>query len=438
MAVSAVPSVSPTEREAAYQRNFWLFLADSIFFTVAMSLIGTTTVIPDFIRRLTDSEVLIGLSSSMFEIGWMLPQLFMARYLVKVASKKWWFAGPNIVVRFAIPAFAVLIFLLGKDQPGLLLAAFLLCYGIAAVGDGLVGVPWVDLVGSSLDDKRRARLFGFMTAISGLIMLGVAPLMGLILGESGPGFPNNYGILFGLAGVLFLGSIVPPLLLKDLPGGKPVETVPSFREYLPQLGRALQEDKPFRAMVITRMLSSLFMMASPFYIGYATVELGLSSEEAIPALVAMQTIGTISGALVYAWMGARHNLLYIKLALGLAALLPISALLAGIVGPWTLYIGYFASGLALSNLFASYLNWIIQHASPEQRPIYTGLFNTVAAVTLLTAPLIGGTLAETLGYRTVFGVALVMVLGALFVVARYIHDPRPAPAEAGPEAAAAR
>jgi hypothetical protein len=132
MAVPAVQTFSPTEREAAYQRNFWLFLFDSIFFTVAMSLIGTTTVIPDFIRRLTDSEVLIGLSSSLFEIGWMLPQLFMARYLVKVASKKWWFAGPNIVVRFAIPIFAVLIFLLGNEQPGLLLGAFLICYGIAA------------------------------------------------------------------------------------------------------------------------------------------------------------------------------------------------------------------------------------------------------------------------------------------------------------------
>lgn len=432
MTDSDVGTISPIEREAAYRRNFRLFLVDAIMFTVAMGIIGPSTVIPDFIRRLTDSEVLIGLSSSLFDIGWMLPQLFMARYLVRVARKKWWFAGPNIVVRFAIPVFAVIILLLGAERRGAILLAFLICYGIAAVGDGIVGVPWVDLVGSSLDDHRRARLFGFMTAISGVIMLGVAPLVGLILSERGPGFPGNYALLFGIAGALFLISIVPPLFLKELPSGKATETILPFREYIPQLGRVLRDDRAFRAMIIVRMLSSLFMMGGPFYIGFATVRLGLSSEVAVPTLLAMQTIGTISGALVYAWMGARHNLLYIRLALLLVAVLPASALLARVAGPLPLYAGFFAAGLALSNLFASYLNWIIMHATPEQRPIYTGLFNTVAAVTLLTAPLIGGTLAEAVGYEAVFAVALAMALGAFYVVMHYIPTPRPVPAETEP------
>ena len=44
-----------------------------------MAIISPTTVIPDFLRRLTDSEILIGLSSSLFTIGFTLPQLFIAR-----------------------------------------------------------------------------------------------------------------------------------------------------------------------------------------------------------------------------------------------------------------------------------------------------------------------------------------------------------------------
>ena len=74
------------------------------------------------------------------------------------------------------------------------------------------------------------------------------------------------------------------------------------------------------------------MMAAPFYIGYATVQLGLSSDVAVPVLLAMQTVGSIVGALVYTWLGARSNLLYIRLALGGSALLPICAMLAGISG----------------------------------------------------------------------------------------------------------
>lgn len=416
----------PSQLDRIYRRNFSLFLADGILFMVAMGMIGTTTVIPDFIRRLTDSEILIGLSSSLFEIGWMMPQLFMARYLVRVTHKKWWFVGPNIPVRFAILAFAVIIVILGEERPGAILAAFLVCYGIAAVGDGLVGVPWVDLIGSSLDDRRRAHMFGFTTGGGALIMLGLSPLVGLILSDKGPDFPTNYALLFGGAGLLFVLSIPLGMFVHELPGGTATKTVPTFGEFIPQLGRVLREDRAFRAMILVRMFSSLFMMAGPFYIGFATEQLDLSSGVAVRNLLAMQTIGTVTGSAVYSWMGARNNLLYIRLALLAAAFLPISALIAGTTGPIPLYFGYFAAGMALSNLFSAYLNWIIMHASHDQRPVYTGLFNTVAAVTLLTSPVLGGAITEFLGYEAVFIAALIMISSASFVVTRYIQAPRPA------------
>jgi hypothetical protein len=73
--------------------------------------------------------------------------------------------------------------------------------------------------------------------------------------------------------------------------------------------------------------------------------------------------------------------------------------------------------------------------------VYTGLFNTVSAVTLLLAPLIGGTIAGQIGYEAVFAVALVMVLSAFFVVLRYVRPSSPAlvpEAEAAPAESAAR
>src|SRR3954452_3610613 len=136
-----------SEHEPVYRRNFVYFLTDSILFTVAMGIIGPTTLIPDFVRHLTRSEVLIGLSSSLFDVGWTLPQLFIARYIVRFERKKWWFAGPNIPVRFVMLGFAVLTVLLGQAHPDAILAAFLVCYAVAALGDGLVGVPWAVLAG---------------------------------------------------------------------------------------------------------------------------------------------------------------------------------------------------------------------------------------------------------------------------------------------------
>lgn len=418
--------LSPAAREGVYRRNFVFFLLDSILFTVAIGIISSTTVIPDFLRNLTDSEILIGLSGSLFTIGFTLPQLFIARYIVRYARKKWWFVGPNIPVRFVILIFAGIVVWLGKDRPELVLLAFFICYSIAAFGDGLVGVPWADMAGTSLDSRWRARMFGFATATTGIVMLLIAPLIAIILGSSGPAFPDNYAILFGMSGIVFVISIIPGIFFTELPGGKVVDELPSMREFMPQLGRILRDDLQFRAFIILRMFTSLFMMSYPFYIGYATGELGLSSDVAVPNLFAMQTVGSLSGALLYTWLGARNNVLYIRLAIATAVLLPLCALLSAVVGPVPLYFGFLVSGLAASsNIFSCYLNWIVGYADDDQRPIYVGLANTFTAVISLIVPFIGGTIAQNFGYRPLFVVSMIMAALALFVTLRYFENTPP-------------
>jgi predicted MFS family arabinose efflux permease len=263
-----------------------------------------------------------------------------------------------------------------------------------------------------------------------VVMLGVAPLIATVLGESGPGFPTNYAILFGTAGVLFIISILPGLFFHELPGGKAHEQLPALSKFLPDIFKLLRGDGPFRSFIITRMFTSLFAMAAPFYVGYATVDLGLSSAVAVPVLLAMQTAGSIVGALAYTWIGARSNLFYVRLALGCSILLPVCALLAGAVGPLPLYLGFLASGLAATNLEFGYLNWIVGYADADQRPIYVGLSNTIFAVVALITPFIAGTIVEGLGYRPLFAVALLMALSALFVAVRHLRDPEaPAPVQ---------
>lgn len=418
-------ALSQSSKEQVYRRNFPFFLADNILFNVAMSVIGSTTVIPDFVRRLTSSEVLIGLSGSLFTIGNMLPQIFVARYIIRLERKKPWFVGPNIPIRFVILSFAALTVWLGQRRPGLILPAFLACYSIAALGDGVVSVAWADLSGSSLDGRWRARMLGLTTASTGAIMLMVTPLIRVVLSDRGPGFPNNYAALFGVSGALFAVSILPGLFFRELPGGRALMSPPSFRQFLPQLGRVLREDAPYRAFIVVRVLVSLFSMAAPFYIGYATVQLGLSSDVAVPVLLMMQTAGSVAGAITYTWLGATNNLLYLRLALGAACLLPVCALLAGALGPVPLYLGFLMAGLGTSDLLSCLFNWVVGYARPEQRPIYVGMSNTVSGVASLIAPLIGGTVAQKFGYRPLFVISLVMVLGAFFVAARFLRSHKP-------------
>lgn len=417
--LTSQPDITSAERERIYRRNFFFFLADFLLFSIAFNLIGPTTVIPDFVRKLTDSEVLIAFSSQMFEIGWLMPQLFIARSLVRVEHKKWWFAGPNIPVRTLMLLFAGYIVLLGPDRPGLLLAGFAMFYGLLALGDGLVGVPWVDLAGSSLDDRRRARLFGLGNALVGVAVLGLAPIIRLVLGDSGPDFPNNYALLFGLAGVGLVVTIPFCMMIHELPGGKARDSIPSMREYLPELLHVLRTDRPFRSMIAARVLMTLFMMAAPFYIGFATERLDISSDVAVSNLLLMQTLGSVGASLAFSRLGDRYVLRFIRTGFSVAVCQPVLALVASVAGPVPLYLAFLAGGVAAGCLGFSFINWMIMYATPDQRPIYSGLFNSVSAVGLVAAPLIGGSLVETLGYEAVFTAALVMILGALVITLRF-------------------
>ncbi|MCC7361911.1 MAG: MFS transporter [Anaerolineales bacterium] len=425
--------LSAAEREAVYRRNFGFFLTDSILFNLGLGLVGANTVIPDFVRHLTSSEVIIGLSGSLFMVGWLLPQLLVARYVGRWARKKWLFVGPNMVVRWVLLVLGGLVVWLGPTRPGPMLLAFFVCYGIAAFGDGLVGIPWADLAGTSLNNRWRARMFGLATAVAGVSMLLIAPLIGLVLGPRGPGFPYNYATLFAASGAVFVVSMLPGLFFRELPGA-PATPVPALRDFARMLVHGLRADGALRAFVLIRVCASLFLMAAPFYVGFATVELGLSSSVAVPVLLAMQTIGAVTGALLYAWLGARSNTHYIRLALAGAAVLPVCALLAAWLGPLPLYLGFLVGGLFTENLLSAFLNWVVGYGSPAQRPLFVGLTNTVAAAVALGAPFIAGTLAQTLGYRALFAVALLMALLALYIAARYLRDPEAYP---HPEPAAA-
>lgn len=426
--VNTQPSNIPTGAalDRIHQRNFTYFLADFIMFSVALQLLGPTTVIPDFVRKLTSSEILIGISSQLFEIGYLLPQLLIARQLVRVENKKWWFIGPNLFARLAMIAFAGVIILLGGDRKPEMLALFMLFYMLAALGDGLVGVPWMDLLGSSLDNNRRARLFGYGTASVGIVMLGGSQFVRFILGGTGLEFPNNYALLFGISGLIFIFTIPIGMMIHELPGGKPQTAVPTLRDYLPQLGHVLRTDRPFRIMLTARIFTTFATLASPFYIGFATEQLGIANDVAVSNLLLMQTLGSVSGALIYSWLGSKRSLEFIRMSMALAVLQPILALIASAAGAIFLYVAFLGGGVAIGMLGMSFTNWVIDYSTHEQRPVYSGLFNTMSALGFLIAPIIGGTLVQFLGYETVFVASLCLMLSALITAMRVDYSQRAA------------
>lgn len=74
----ALDTTVSTEIESSYphyRRNFGALLADYSFFGVAMAFVNPNTVLPAFVRQLTDSPLLIGLNGTIQTAGWLFPQL---------------------------------------------------------------------------------------------------------------------------------------------------------------------------------------------------------------------------------------------------------------------------------------------------------------------------------------------------------------------------
>ena len=64
------------------------------------------------------------------------------------------------------------------------------------------------------------------------------------------------------------------------------------------------------------------------------------------------------------------------------------------------------------------------YSNPDELPVYTGLFNTISAVILLSSPIMGGLIVQNFGYRAVFITALVMVLCAFYMLTNHVMDPQ--------------
>ncbi len=83
------------------------------------------------------------------------------------------------------------------------------------------------------------------------------------------------------------------------------------------------------------------------------------------------------------------------------------------------------SGLHTAAINVSALNVLLEFApTQDERPTYIGLGSTAMAPVAFATPLLGGLMADALGFRAVFVAALVVGTAGLVMLATRVHDPR--------------
>jgi len=391
-----------------YRRNFTAFTVDYTSFVIGMYFFSADTVVPSFIRQLTDSAPLVGLGGTIFTIGLMLPQMLAAK-LVEGKPRKHPFMVAALPGRLLLLLLAVAIWSGLAANPSVMLPISFICLGLFAVTDAFVTVPWLDIMARTIPPNRRGRLTGLSQILVGIAGIGAGAIISAILGKSGPTFPNNYALLFTIAFTFLIPSTIALLMLKEPAPEEsrehtPTATSGNWRKFL-------AEDKNLRRLLACRLTLSMAGLAIPFYVGHAQDVLNLPSS-IIGAFVIAQTIGSILASLLFGVVSDRWGPRHVaRMGSAAIAIAPLTALGMHIAGQdWLRYAYpavYFILGAASSAYMIGFSNYLLEVSPDHARPAYLGFTNTVVGLMSLLSTL-GGWILDNTSYVFLFGLAASM------------------------------
>lgn len=396
-----------------FKRNFLLGVTNGVLFHFAWAFTGTSTVLPLFISRLTSSEILIGLASTLEALGWFLPQIAIAamtlhrREQLPVYVKTAFLRGGSFFL------FAVLIFILGKENPSYLLMTFFFLFSLYSLGGGMAGVSFTDIVGKTIPEEKRGSFFGARKLVGG----GLAALGGLLIQRILKlyDFPHNFGVLFLIASALIILALVSTCLVKETPTAMRPEKK-SARENLLLGFRIAKENRNFRKFLYTRMAIGCYVMGLPFYIIYGREFLSLPASMA-GLLLTIQMVGYLSSNLLWGYLSNRRNnrlvLVLSALFSGICPVLVLSDMALGI--PFWAYASiFFFLGATIAGLDLGYMNYLLQIAPEQRRPIYVGFLNTVVGPTLFLSA-VGGLIVQIFSFGVLYVLLLLISFFSLFL-----------------------
>lgn len=401
------------------RHNVIVNLADGGFFGLALGFASFGTILPLFVASMTDSATLIGLVPAIHAAGWLLPQLFTANYITRLRRYKRTVLLTTIHERvpfLGLALVAALIPVIGI-KAGLVVTFLLLTW--QGLGGGFTANPWTSLISKIMPPESRGTFFGTQAAAANLFISISAVGAGYLLNW----YDAPYGFMycFLIASLFFAVSWVALALTREpTDHEKVIEEKPS--PFWQGAGRILQRDGNFRWFLVVRTLSQFAAMGFAFYIVYALRRFQMDTVTAGYLTAALTISQTIANAGM-GWLGDRVGHRYMLLLGAVAA--ASSSVLAWFAQSLAWFFPIFIlAGLANVSIWTNSMSMTVDFSGEAERPFYIGLAQTLTAPATILAPLLGGWIADALGFVSTFALSAalsIVMMGILFFLVR---DPR--------------
>lgn len=400
--------------------NFIVNVLDGSFFGFALGIASFVTIIPLFVASLTDSTILIGLIASIHLVGWQLPQLLMAgrvsrlrlyrpMVLLMTIHERWPFLGLALIA-FLVP-------IIGRDL-ALIFTFVMLIW--QALGGGLTATAWQSMISKVMPPQRRGTFYGVQSSAANLMGSLGSVLAGALL--TAFSYPSNYGVIFGLAAIA-MGISWGFLSATREEEREVVQASVSmhWRAQFHQMKAILHQDRNFIWFIVVRFLMQFATMGMAFYTIYAVRFFGMDGQTA-GFMTGWMMLAQTFASPIAGWAGDRWGHRRVLLGGGVFTVLSVLLAMSAQNISW-FYVVFALSGAVQAVLWTTILAITVEFGPETQRPFYIGLSNTLVAPATLFAPILGGWLADFIGFQATFGLCLIAGIAAIGVLQFILIDP---------------
>jgi hypothetical protein len=379
---------------------------------IADGLIDPKLVLSWLLATLGAPTLFIGLLVPIREAGSLLPQLFTAGALRRLAQRKWAWAAGSLVQGLSAIALAVAALTLEGAAAGTAVVAAL---AVLAVARSVCSVTYKDVLGKTVSKSRRGSVTGSATTVGaaavlvygGLLSFGLMPRMDLVIAG-----------LIG-AGIFWIAGAAIFTRLKEVPGATDGGADPFWAAI--DNFRLLGKDAQLRRFIAVRGLLISTALAPPFMVALAargSASDGADGFSGLGLLIIASAGAGLLSSYVWGRLSDKSSRKVLILTAGAATLALCTTLYlnaAGLLGAdWALPLVLFVLMIAYQGVRLGRSTHLVDMTSQDTRAAYTALSNTIIGVLLL----LGGVfslVAEYAGEAMVLGLLAVLSALALLV-----------------------
>ncbi|PWK06280.1 MFS transporter [Tumebacillus permanentifrigoris] len=414
------PSVRPNWFSSALERrNFKGLTVDGALYFVALTFLDATILIPLFLQHVSGSPLLIGLATAIRHLCFVLPQVFIAKWMHRIPRLNRFVFRTYLFCRFGFLLVIGMLFF--NSQSPWVLICFFIGHTLFCLGEGLIQVPWMDLFGRTIRPQNHGKLFGLMQTLGAVGSFAAGLLIQHVLShpERFP-YPLNFLIVFSMAFLLLTCSTLSFLYVREGVRRSEVPLEPEKKRSEPSqtLAATLRQNLPFRRLTLIQMLIGLHQLAMPFYILYVQEMPGVEMD-LIGRLVIAQIVGGMVGGLLFGLLSEKFdNRTTIRWAVltnvGVPILILYAGQQAGGVGQQSLVVLAFCLMGVVSGGWIGFTNYLLEISNDHTRGRLVAYLNMCTAP-LSLLPVFSGSLLQAFSYENVFGIVLILLLVALFL-----------------------